>query len=161
LIFNIGGVVKLIGGNGDGAPAAILNGGDMIINVGGKFDYTYTGTNGAVDATHTTSDVGILLQGGLGSGVYDRDNQPILIYFDVSSQVQLLFPAINGGAGGGQYYLQPDSNIASAFIQSSSKRGFNDSLLGYIIFAANEETRTGRIRTGVSNADDSSKPSCN
>jgi hypothetical protein len=33
--------------------------------------------------------------------------------------------------------------------------------LSYIIFAANEETRTGRIRTNISNLDDSSKPSCN
>jgi hypothetical protein len=33
--------------------------------------------------------------------------------------------------------------------------------MSYIIFAANEETRTGRIRTGISTMDDSSKPSCN
>jgi len=30
-----------------------------------------------------------------------------------------------------------------------------------IIFAANEETRIGRIRTGVSTMDDSIKPFCN
>ena len=50
---------------------------------------------------------------------------------------------------------------ATAFIQSLSPRGFDDSLLAYIIFAANEETRTGRINTNTSNADDASKPSCN
>ena len=157
LRINTGGYIKLIGGEGAGARAAIVNSGDMEINIGGKFDYTYTDATG----THTVKDVGLLLAGGIGSGLFDRNNQPIKLYYDPSAQVLLLFPAINGGAGGGAYFMQTDVSKASAFVQSLSARGFDDSLMAYIIFAANEETRTGRIHTGVSNADDANKPSCN
>ncbi|TSA10394.1 MAG: hypothetical protein D4R74_14855 [Betaproteobacteria bacterium] len=157
LKINTGGYIKLVGGVGAGARAALVNSGDMEINIGGKFDYTYTDAGG----THTAKDVGLLLVGGIGSGIFDRKNQPITLYYDVSSQVLLLFPAINGGAGGGSYFLRTDVTKATGFVQSLSPRGFDDSLMAYIIFAANEETRTGRIRTGVSNADDANKPSCN
>ncbi|MBE0612734.1 MAG: hypothetical protein IH604_03600, partial [Burkholderiales bacterium] len=157
LWINTGGYIKIIGGEGAGARAAIVNSGDMEINIGGKFDYTYTDATG----THTVKDVGLLLVGGIGSGLYDRDNQPIELYYDVSSQVLLLFPAINGGPGGGKLFQYTDKAKASAYIQSLSPRGFDDSLLAYIIFAANEETRTGRISTSTSNADDANKPSCN
>ncbi|MFA5915314.1 MAG: hypothetical protein WC830_17345 [Burkholderiales bacterium] len=157
LFINTGGYIKLVGGTGPGAPAAIVNSGDMEIRIGGKFDYSYTDASG----THTVPDVGLLLEGGLGSGLFDRNNLPIKLFYDVSSQVLLLFPAINGGAGGGTYFLNTDVTKASAFVQSLSQRGFDDSLLAYIIFAANEETRTGRIHTSVSNADDANKPSCN
>jgi hypothetical protein len=157
LTMNIGGYVELIGGIGAGAPAAIANSGDMAINIGGKFDYTYTDASG----THTVKDVGLLLVGGSGSGLYDRNNQPITLYYDVSSQVLLLFPAINGGAGGGTYFLQADPTKATAFVQSFSPRGFDDSLMSYIIFATNEETQAGRINVSVSNTNDPSKPTCN
>jgi len=157
LRINVGGYIKLTGGQGAGAPAAIVNSGDMEINIGGKFDHTYTDAAG----THTVKDVGLLLLGGIGSGLFDRDNQPITLYYDVSSQVLIRFPAINGGAGGGNYFLQTDADKATAFIQSLSPRGFDDSLMAYVIFAANEETRAGRINTGLSNVDDANKPSCN
>jgi hypothetical protein len=157
LHINTGGYIKLVGGVGGGARAALVNSGDMVIKIGGKFDYTYTDAAG----THTVKDVGLLLDGGGGSGLYDRDNQPITLYYDISSQVLLLFPPINDGPGGGSYFLHYDPTIASAFVQSLSPRGFDESLMAYIIFAANEETRTGRIQTGASNADDASKPSCN
>jgi len=161
LFINTGGYIKILGGTGPGAPAAIVNSGDMEINVGGKFEYTYTDAYGE----HTVKDVGLLLVGGVGSGIFDRNNQPIPIPImgDVSSQVRILFPAINGGAGGGRYFLdlQSDLTRATAFIQSLSPRGFDDSLMSYIIFAANEETRTGRIRTSTTSMDDASKPSCN
>ncbi|MCJ7837706.1 MAG: hypothetical protein MUP61_00635, partial [Burkholderiales bacterium] len=157
LRINVGGYIKLTGGEGPGAPAAIVNSGDMVINIGGKFDHTYTDAAG----THTAKDVGLLLLGGAGSGLFDRDNQPITLYYDVSSQVLIQFLAINGGAGGGIYFQQTDATRATAFIQSLSPRGFDDSLMAYIIFAANEETRAGRINTGLSNVDDSNKPSCN
>jgi hypothetical protein len=156
LRLNTGGYIKLIGGTGAGAPAAIVNTGDMEINIGGKFDYTYTDATGE----HTVKDVGLLLAGGIGSGLFDRKNQPITLYYDVSSQVLLLFPAINGGAGGGSYFMQTNVTKATAFIQSLSPRGFPESLMSYITFAANDETRSGR-RTGTSTTDDSSKPSCN
>jgi hypothetical protein len=157
LRINTGGYIKLIGGQGGGARAALVNSGDMVFRIGGKFDYTYTDATG----THTVNDVGLLLAGGGGSGLYDRDNQPIELYYDISSQVLLLFPPINDGPGGGSYFLHYQPAIASAFVQSLSPRGFDESLMAYIIFAANEETRTGRIQTGASNADDASKPSCN
>ena len=105
--------------------------------------------------------VGLLLVGGIGSGIYDRDNLPITLISDEASQVRVRFPGVNAGSGGGLYFLNTDTSKATAFIQSLSPRGFDDSLMSYIIFAANEETRTGRIRTGVSNTDDLSKPSCN
>jgi hypothetical protein len=158
LFINTGGYIKLIGGTGAGAPAAIVNNGDMEIRIGGKFDYEY---KDAAGVTQTRFDVGLLLEGGRGSGLFDRNNQPIKLYYDASSQVLLLFPAINGGAGGGTYFMNLDLDKASSFLQSQSQRGFDDSLLAYIIFAANEETRAGRIVTGVSNTDDSNKPSCN
>jgi hypothetical protein len=157
LTINTGGYIKLIGGTGAGAPAGILNAGDIEINIGGKFDYTYTDVNG----THTVPNVGLLLVGGLGSGIFDRNNQLIPILSDTASQVRVLFPNLNGGLGGGSYLLHTEPTKATAFVQSASPRGFDDSMLSYIIFAANEETRTGRIRTNVSSMDDSSKPSCN
>ncbi len=157
LRINTGGYIKLVGGEGGGARAALVNSGDMEINIGGKLDYTYTDAGG----THTVQGVGLILIGGKGSGLYDRDNQPIELYYDVSSQVLLLFPAVNGGAGGGTYVLQEDLAKASAFVQSLSPRGFDDSLMAYVIFAANEETRTGHINTAVSKDDDANKPSCN
>jgi len=158
LVLNTGGYIKLVGGTGAGAPAAIVNSGDIEINIGGKTDYTF---KDAAGVEHTVPNVGLLLVGGIGSGIYDRNNLPITNMGDVSSQVRILFPAVNGGAGGGSYFLNTDTTKASAFIQSLSPRGFDDSLMSYIIFAANEETRTGRIRTGVANTDDISKPSCN
>ena len=158
LVVNTGGTIKLIGGTGAGAPAALLSGGDIQINVGGKFDYTY---KDAAGNEHTVPNVGLLLAGGIGSGIFDRSNQLITLLDDVSSQVFLRFPAVNGGVGGGSYFLNTDTAKATAFIQSLSTRGFDDSLLAYILFAANEETRTGRIRTSASGTDDLSKPSCN
>ena len=64
LTINIGGYIKLIGGTGAGAPADIAAGGNMAINIGGKFDYTYTDASG----THTVQGVGLLMDGGIGSG---------------------------------------------------------------------------------------------
>jgi hypothetical protein len=157
LRINTGGYIKLVGGEGGGARAALVNSGDMEINIGGKFDYTYTDAGGE----HTVKDVGLLLVGGLGSGLFDRANQPVKLYYDIASQVLLLFPGVNGGAGGGTYFWQRDDTKASAFVQSLSPRGFDESLMAYIIFAANEETRTGRIHTSVSSTDDANKPSCN
>ena len=110
---------------------------------------------------HTVPNVGLLLTGGVGSGIFDRSNQLITLLDDPSSQVFLRFPAINGGVGGGFYYLNTDTPKATAFIQSLATRGFDESLMSYIIFAANQETQTGRVRTGVANTDDISKPSCN
>jgi hypothetical protein len=37
---------------------------------------------------------------------------------------------------------------------------FNTSLLSYIIFAANEETRAARIRKGLGEGDDLGAPAC-
>ena len=34
-------------------------------------------------------------------------------------------------------------------------------VLGYIIFAANEETRAARTRAGLSSGDEANMPSCN
>jgi hypothetical protein len=150
LTINTGGHIELRGGTGAGAPAGILNAGDIAINIGGKFDYSYTDATG----THTMPNVGLLMEGGAGSGIFDRNNQLITLFGDSSSQVRILFP------GGGGYMLRSVAT-ATAFIQSGSPRGFDDSLMAYIIFAANEETRTGRIRTGVTSMDDASKPSCN
>ncbi|MCX7142725.1 MAG: hypothetical protein NT123_16980, partial [Proteobacteria bacterium] len=157
LTINTGGYIKMMGGTGAGAPAGIVNAGDIEMNIGGKFDYTYTDSAGS----HTIPGVGLLMVGGTGSGIYDRKNQLIPLISDESSQVRVLFGAVNGGAGGGTYVLSTDPVKATAFIQSASPRGFDDSLMAYIIFAANEETRTGRIRTSTSSMDDSSKPSCN
>ena len=62
--------------------------------------------------------------------------------------------------GGGGYTILVDAGLPSAFIEASSLRAF-DSLLGYIIFAANEETRAARIRAGLGASDDSNMPACN
>jgi hypothetical protein len=150
LTINTGGYIKMLGGKGAGAPAGIVNVGDIEINIGGKTDYT--NADGSV-----VPNIGLLMIGSTGSGIYDRNNLPIPreLLGDVASQVRVLFP------GGGSYYLGGDATRATAFIQSDSKRGFDDSLMAYIIFAAQESARTGRINAGVSAADDSSKPSCN
>jgi hypothetical protein len=62
--------------------------------------------------------------------------------------------------GGGSYTLLIDGGLSPAFITANTPRAF-DSLLGYIIFAANEETRAGRIRAGLGASDDANMPACN
>ena len=77
--------------------------------------------------------------------------------------VSFLLPASGAGAtfsGGGRLTTIIDGPMSSAFIQANSPRAF-DGLLSYIIFAANEETRAGRIRAGLGTSDDANLPTCN
>ena len=52
-----------------------------------------------------------------------------------------------------------DSGRGDSIVQTGLAT-FNNSLLSYIIFAANEETRAARIRKGQGDSDDIGAPAC-
>jgi len=52
-----------------------------------------------------------------------------------------------------------DAGRGEAIVQTGLST-FNNALLAYIIFAANEETRAARFRKGVGDSDDFGAPDC-
>lgn len=93
---------------------------------------------------------GLILVGGAGSGLFGASNAPI----GLGDQIKGTFTA------GGKFSIVGETGISSAFITANSPRSY-DGLLGYIIYAANEETRASRTRAGLGASDDSNSPSCN
>ena len=146
-----GGNVVLIGGLGPNASAKILNSGDIKLSIGGNAPVTYV--NPLTNETGTVSRGGLVIIGGPGSGIFDSFNNPISL---AVPPVEVSF------IGGGGYTLlqYPTILVAPAYIQSGPSRNFN-SLLAYILYAANEETRVTRVRAGVSAKDDTNLPACN
>jgi hypothetical protein len=93
----------------------------------------------------------IIIGSGLSSGIFngqnlelDGNDLPIRITF----------------TDGGTINKISDPGRGSAYIQTGVKL-FDTSLLNYLIFAANEETRTSRLRAGLTGGDDSNLPACN
>jgi hypothetical protein len=52
-----------------------------------------------------------------------------------------------------------DSGLGASIVQTGLST-FNNALLAYIIFAANEETRAARFRKGIGDSDDFGTPDC-
>jgi hypothetical protein len=165
LVIRTGGDIVLIGGSGKNSSAGIINNGDISLFIGGSGTskpITYVtgavptvsaGTPLAVSAgtSHTVNvPGGLIMIGGAGSGLFGAFDLPITL----GDQIKGNF------SGGGRVSTVNQSGLSSAFITANSPRAY-DSLLGYIIFAANEETRAARLRAGLSTSDDSNMPSCN
>ena len=143
LVIISGGNIVLEAGVGPGSQAQILNQGDVKLTVGGSTPYVFTFTRIAGVGTAT----GLILIGGNGTGLLGGKANTVLL----GDQIQL--------SGGGLVTIY-DPGRAAATVQANSPRP-SDDLLSYIIYAANEETRAARIRTGRGTADNSDLPSCN
>ena len=150
LKIKAGGDLVLIGGAGLGGAATIVNDGNIELIIGGSgamksFSYKVNGVSRSVSLPG-----GLVLLGGPGTGLFGANNLQI----GLGDQIQASFP------GGGGLSVYSTSGLAAATITANSPRAF-DNLLNYIIFAANEETRAGRLRLGLGAGDDSNLPTCN
>ncbi|HWA36330.1 MAG TPA: hypothetical protein VG873_00565, partial [Burkholderiales bacterium] len=145
LNITLDGIAVLHGGEGGAGTlvsSQLVAGDSITIATGGPASYTYTSSAGAV----RTVTGEILLIGGTGSGTFGQGN------------VRLTMP---------NYLIQTsapltyslDAGLGDAVIQVGRSL-FDNSLLGYVIFAANEETRAGRIRKGLGEGDDLGAPAC-
>ena len=150
LNITVGGNMVLQGGLGAGAEAKIVNEGEIVLRIGGTADYTYMHT---VDGAKTVGPGLIFVGAGAGTGIFNGLNVQLN---DNALPVDIAFT----GIGGGRVQLLSDPARAVAYIQTGVK-GFDTSLLNYLIFAANEETKASRLRTGAGGSDDSNLPSCN
>ena len=165
LVIRAGGDIVLIGGSGPNSSASITNAGDIQLVIGGSGkirDISYTagatpvlgGTSGLVVTRGVKTTIGVpgglILIGGPGSGLFGANNVSI----SPGDQIKVNF------TNGGVFSQVTQAGISSAFITANSARSY-DSLLGYIIYAANEETRASRARGGLGASDDSNSPSCN
>jgi hypothetical protein len=152
-----GGDIHLIGGVGPNSSASIINAGDIefYIGGGGRKTLTYQVSASATAATpvvQRSHEVpgGLVIVGGRGSGLFGAQNQAIIF----GDEIKVFY------SGGGTFTTVIDGPMSAAFVQANSPRA-NESLLRYIIYAANEETRASRARAGIGGADDSNLPSCN
>jgi len=145
LAINVDGNVVLKGGTSTGpigslTSARIDAGGKIVINAGPDFvPFTYNGTAGLQ---------GVVLIGGSGIGIFDSNFVPI-----PGAAIPI---TINGTSA----TFVSDPALGASVIQTGLAT-FDSSLLSYIIYAANEETRAARIRRGFGDAGDISAPACN
>jgi len=150
LNITTGGNVVLQAGTGTNADAHITNEGGIVMNINGSGSYTYS--NLGLGTTLTLGPGLIVIGSAPGSGLFDGTNGKLDGH---DLPIHLKF------GGGGSYQLAADSGRGIAFVQTGVLPGFDTNLINYIIFAANEETRTSRVRAGLGSGDDSSAPSCN
>jgi hypothetical protein len=131
------------------ASARIDAGAEMRITVRGpSTTYTYR----MADGTTRTANGSLFMIGGSGSGFFDSENTPL-----GGEGAPSVFPITVNAAGGFVRVIDP---LRSDAVVQTGLATFNESLLSYIIFAANEETRSARIRRGLSDSDDLGAPAC-
>jgi hypothetical protein len=153
LTLTVDGILVLQGGKTTGPQGALasarIDAGDEIkINVLGSAPYTYTNSGGVPTALGIGS---FFLVGGPDSGFFDANHVDL-----GGTTVPQAFPITVTLAGA--FRRGADSGLAGGIVQTGLVT-FDDSLLSYVIFAANEETRAARIRKGVDN-DDIGLPDC-
>jgi hypothetical protein len=155
LFLDVGGRLVLEGGKHTGPigslTSARIDAGDEIrITVrGAPAPYSYT-TSAGTSSTVTGS---FLMIGGPDSGFFDSQNVPL-----GGSSYPIEFPITVDMAPAG-YVRVADSGLGAAVVQTGLAT-FDQSLLSYIIFAANEETRAARMRRGLGEGDDLGAPAC-
>ena len=162
LIIRTGGDIVLIGGSGRNSSAGIHNGGEISLFIGGSgaskpISYVSGATVSLGSSVTVNSGVthtlnlpgGLILIGGSGSGLYGAAT----VQIELGDEIKGFFST------GGTYTLARDRSISSAFITANTPRNY-DSLLSYLIFAANDETLASRTRAGLT-AEDSNSPTCN
>ena len=157
LFLSIGGRLVLEGGRRTGPAGSLtsarIDAGDEIqISVfGAPAPYTYTTSAGGSN-TVTGS---FLMIGGRNSGFFDSFNVPL-----GGDSYPKEFPITVSLLGAGASYLRiPDTGLGDGIVQTGLSV-FDESLLSYIIFAANEETRAARIRRGAGEGDDLGPAAC-
>jgi hypothetical protein len=157
LFLNVGGRLVLEGGRSTGPAGSLtsarIDAGDEIrISVfGAPAPYTYTTSAG----TSNTVTGSFLMIGGRNSGFYDSFNVPL-----GGDSYPKEFPitvAMLGDPFG--YSRVRDLGLGDGIVQTGLSV-FDESLLSYIIFAANEETRAARIRRGAGEGDDVGAAAC-
>ena len=131
------------------ASAEIRAGDQIRISVRGPTTtYTYVNSDGS---TRTLTGSFFLIGGG-GSGFFDSQNTPL-----GGEGAPKVFPITVNAPGG--FTREFDLKRSDSLVHTGLTT-FNESLLSYIIFAANEETRSARIRRGLSDSDDLGSPAC-
>jgi hypothetical protein len=154
LFLDIGGRLVMQGGRHTGPSGALtsarIDAGDEIqISVmGAAAPYSFTTSSGA----SSTANGSFIMIGGEDSGFFDSNNVPL-----GGSSYPIEFPITVNVAG--SYLRVTDSGLGDAIVQTGLST-FDESLLSYIIFAANEETRAARIRRGLGDGDDLGAPAC-
>jgi hypothetical protein len=144
LDITVGGNLVLQSGIGPVSDARIINQGNIRLIVPGGAPYFYTMTGGG-----TVAASGLVIIGGPNSGLFGANGKPI----NLGDEIKL-----NGGAGSYTRITDPGL-VSTATIEANSPRSY-EQLLNYIIFAANEETRSAAIR-GLFTTDDTDLPPCN
>jgi len=140
---------KSIGPAGSLASARIDAGDQIRIKVNGVLDYTYSPSGGG-SATLTGSSFYMI--GGPDSGFFDAQNVDLA----GSLPYPQAFPVTVTLAG--SFQKVADSGLGASIVQTGVVV-FDDNLLSYVIFAANEETRVLGIRRGLTDNDDIT-PAC-
>jgi hypothetical protein len=149
LEMTIDGNLVLQGGTSSGPAGSLasarIDAGDLIkITVNGpSTSYTYENTQGGGQKMLIGQ---AFLIGGLGSDLYDANNQPVP---SRGEPIDISVPLTR----------ETDAGRGASIVQTGLAT-FNNSLLSYIIFAANEETRAARIRKGLGDSDDLGAPAC-
>jgi hypothetical protein len=155
LTMTVDGILVLQGGKTTGPEGALasarIDAGDEIrITVNGSKPYTYTPSSGP---DKTLGPGSFFMIGGSDSGFFDTNNVDLagsLLYPQA-------FPITVNLAG--NFIREVDLGLASGVVQTGLAT-FDDSLLSYIIFAANEETRALRIRRGFGDGEEVGAPAC-
>ena len=153
LFLAVGGRLVLEGGllhgpRGSLASARIDAGDEIRISVGGASKpYSYTTSSG----TGATVSGSFIMIGSGDSGFFESHNVPL-----GGGSFPIQFPiTVNTGS----FVKVLDQGLGAAVVQTGLSV-FDQSLLSYIIFAANEETRASRIRRGLGEGDDLGAPAC-
>jgi hypothetical protein len=144
LTMTVDGILVLQGGKTSGpqgsvASARIDAGDEIRITVAGTAPYTYTTSGGA---SQTLAPNSFFMIGGADSGFFDSNN----INLATNVAYPQSFPITIGLAGG--FLRVSDAGLAGGIVQTGLFT-FDQSLLSYVIFANNVETRTFGIRKGL------------
>ncbi len=132
------------GPTGSLTSARLDAGNNVVVRVlGGPVNYTYTPSAGG---SKTLNGLAFMI-GGTGSGFFDGVNNPVTPA--PGNAIDINVPVTR----------DTDIGFGDSVIQVGRPL-FDSSLLGYVIFAANEETRASRIRKGLGEGDDLGAPAC-
>jgi len=136
---------KTTGPQGALASARIDAGDEIKINVNGTGSYTYPGG--------TLGPASFFMIGGGESGFFDANNVDLAGSLAYPQAVPITVTLAGG------IVREADAGLAGSIVQTGLVT-FDDSLLSYVIFAANMETRASRIRRGLGDSDDIGAPAC-
>ena len=153
LTMQIAGDLVLQGGTSSGPAGSLTSaridaGSQIFITVNGAPSlYSYTNTQ----TGFKTVNGAFIMIGGAGTGFFDANTIPLSGPSGFPQQIPITV-STNG------YLRELDAGRGDSVVQTGLTT-FDQSLLSYIIFAANEETRAARITRGLS-TEDVGAPAC-